>query len=542
LIATLPIYTSTPHDWPRIRDCPLAARYRSTRGDAAAASIEDCKFLSELPAFLADTSIWGTPSNFPFAADLSQAIHLFHRRRGDNMRLRLPGRRPRAWSATGLLLACGIAVWCCAARAQEFVAEDDPAYSSVGSAPSSGYALHDDGVPAWQVDYNECCSDDCGGSYDDCLGCKDSCICGSRWWVAAEYLLWKTDSTHLPPLVTDSPILTAPVLSSPATQVVSEQKIANSWRSGYRLEVGAWLDDCNTVAIVGNYFNAGDDDYDYYFPGDSGRNTGRPYFNTQAGAQFVDPISGTYPNSPNPNIVRDGTISISADDDFQGGGITLERCVYSVGAPAGFGPGTQVILLSGYRYFGYSSNLSIDGTSTVLSGAGDGDFISRRDVFNANNVFNGGEIGAKVRFTQQACWFDGMFKIALGGHRRTVVINGETVSIPDGVPAEVSQGGLLTAEGTNIGSYSDTRARIIPEFRIGVGVFLTPQWTIRAGVSAIAWSGVVRAADGLPPNLAVDTRNIPGGIGGGGVSPVFSGLGGSEFVATGLDLGMEYNY
>jgi hypothetical protein len=471
------------------------------------------------------------------------------------MRLRLPGRRPRASSATGLLLACGIAVWCCAARAQEFVAENDPAYSSVGSAPSSGYGLHDDGVPAWQADFNEYCSDDCGGSYGDCLGCdegccSDGCASSSRWWFAAEYLLWKTDSTHLPPLATDSPYRSYPVLSSSATQVLSAQKVADSWRSGYRFEGGAWLDACNSVALVADYFNAGKDDYEYFFPGDSGRSTGRPYFDTENGYQNVEPIAGTFfdpndPTDPNDDTVREGTISISADDDFQGAGLTLERCLYSVGAPAGFGPGTQVILLGGYRYYGYGSHLSIGSTSTIMDGAGDGDFISRRDVFTANNVFNGGEIGAKVKFTQQACWWDGMFRIAIGGHRRTVSINGATVSVPSGGAVDVSDGGLLTADGTNIGTYKDTRARLIPEFRVGVGVFLTPQWVVRAGASAIVWSGVVRAADGLPPNLAVDRRNIPdggGGPGAGGVSPVFSGLGGSEFVATGLDLGMEYNY
>jgi hypothetical protein len=71
LIATLPVYTSRPLDWPRIRAGPLSIRYRSKGGVAPNASVVDYKFESEMPAFLADTTIWGKSANFAFAADLS---------------------------------------------------------------------------------------------------------------------------------------------------------------------------------------------------------------------------------------------------------------------------------------------------------------------------------------------------------------------------------------------------------------------------------------------------------------------------------------
>lgn len=468
---------------------------------------------------------------------------------------RTAGGRLGAAGALGLLVAWAIIAVAGTARAQQFAERDNFSFADDGQ-----YAPTDDFNSFYSGEVPAGCGADCGacGYYDDCDVCGGShmpdqecplvgCTGGERWWFGAEYLLWKTDSTHLPPLVTDSPILTVPVLGSQSTQVLSAEKVAESWRSGYRLEMGIWFDDCNTLALVGDYFNIGNDDYDYFYPGDSGRNTGRPFFNTQSGVQNVLPISGTYinPDPPNPMfpfIVRDGTISVTADDEFQGTGLTLEQCIYSVGNSSGRGPGTQVILLGGYRFYGYDSRLAIASTSAILQGEGADSFETRRDVFTSDNEFHGGEIGAKVRFTQTACWFDGMFKIALGGHYRNVTINGATASIPAGGPLQVSEGGLYTSDATNIGTYTDSRARLIPEFRIGVGVYLTPNWTLRAGYSAIVWSGVVRAADGLPPNLAVDERNIPPGTGNGGVSPVFSGLGGSELVANGLDLGVEYNY
>ncbi|MEX2091227.1 MAG: BBP7 family outer membrane beta-barrel protein [Pirellulales bacterium] len=460
---------------------------------------------------------------------------------------RTAGGRLGAASALGLLVAWAIVAVTGTARAQQFAERDDFSFADDGQfAPQDEFQQGE--VPDyWGADDGACgceCGDTCCDSHMPDLDCPCGCRANeTSWWFASEYLIWKTDSTHLPALVTDSPIGTEPTLDSPATQVLTATKVADSWRSGYRLEMGIWFDDCNTLALVGDYFNIGNDDYDYFYPGDSGRNTGRPFFNTQTGVQDVQRVAGTY-DEPlmQPDTVRDGTIAVTADDEFQGTGLTIEQCVYSVGDRFGFGPGTQVILLGGYRFYGYDSRLAITDTTSIISGDGAGGFDTHRDVFTSDNEFHGGEIGVRARFTQQACWFDGMFKIALGGHRRTVTINGATVNIPAGGPADFSEGGLLTSSETNIGEYSNSRARLIPEFRLGIGVFLAPQWTFRAGCSAIVWSGVVRAADGLPPNLAVDERNIPPGAGTGGVSPVFSGLGGSELVATGLDLGFEYNY
>jgi hypothetical protein len=465
---------------------------------------------------------------------------------------------PNGWRcaarALRLAVACAILAWAVPAPAQEYRSGREVSHVEGGSEFAPPGYVPDGETPDWMATYQEYCQDECGDCEcgGDCADVDPFCIAGEyaageRWWFNAEYLLWKTDSTILPPLATDSAIGTAPVVGGPTTKVIAGGiPIANHWRSGYKLELGIWFDDCNELAIVGDYFNIGKDDYDFYFPGDTGRNTGRPFFNTVTGSQFVRPISGTYPDPTNPMvnppIVRDGTIQINADDEFQGTGITIERTIYAVGDISGYGPGTQVVLLGGYRFYGYDSRLAIADSTFVYSGAGAGTFDSRRDVFTSDNEFNGGEIGARVRFTQYACWWDGMFKIALGAHRRNVTVDGSTYAVSPNGQIQVSEGGLLTSSLTNIGEYSDTRARLIPVFRLGFGVNLTPNWVVRGGYTAIVWSGVARASGALPPDLEVDPRNIPGGSGGGGVSPYFPGIGGSELVANGLDLGFEFNY
>jgi hypothetical protein len=132
----------------------------------------------------------------------------------------------------------------------------------------------------------------------------------------------------------------------------------------------------------------------------------------------------------------------------------------------------------------------------------------------------------------------------VGAHSKRATINGTTVTSSGGI-VEFGEGGLLTSGNTNIGTYEDSRARFIPSFRVGAGVNLTPQWTAKIGYNLIVWGGVTRAGSTLPPNLAIDPRNIPGlssAPGTPGPAPVFPGLGGSELIAHGLDLGLEYRY
>jgi len=429
----------------------------------------------------------------------------------------------------GWLAAAGLAF---ELRAQEFAGEWT---LEPESAPSGWEA-----VDAANYGCNECgygcdscgCGDGCDGSHmQDCdCGCCFPYTSTQRWWFMGELLLWRVDGARLAPLVTESPDPLPPRLNLPTTDVIAGGNVTgNSWRTGYRLELGVWFDDCQETALIGDYFNVGQDDYDYFFPGNSGRVVGRPYFDAEDGDAAARIIS-------EPGEV-DGTISVTADDDFQGAGLTLQQRVYLVGDAAGYGPSTQVMVLGGYRFFSYDSQLSIHDYYRDDNGQS-----YSHDLFNTDNEFHGGEIGVLARFTQTGCWFDGSVRLAIGGHEKRATVNGSTATIPNGMPVEFAEGGLLTSSETNIGTYTDSRFRFIPTFRLEAGVYLTPQWTFQAGYTAIIWGGVARAAALTPPDLAVDPRNIPPVMPGGGASPFFPGIGGSELVAHGLDLGIEYRY
>ena len=244
--------------------------------------------------------------------------------------------------------------------------------------------------------------------------------------------------------------------------------------------------------------------------------------------------------------IVDGTVSVTADDDFQGAGLTLEQCVYAVGDVSGYGPGTQVILIGGYRFYGYDSRLAIADQYHDLSGAGAGldqtrarrlhdrQRISRRRVRRAGAVHAARPVGSTAWSRSRSA------DIA-----RTVTINGETVTIPDGMPAEICRRRLahLRARPTSA-TYSDSRVRLIPEFRIGVGVYLTPQWTAPGRLQR---DRVERRRAGRRTDCRRIWPSIRGifrrGSRGGGVSPLFSGhrrLGTRRHTAS--TLGVEYTY
>lgn len=398
--------------------------------------------------------------------------------------------------------------------------------------------------------YEDPCGNSCEAGFDTgrCEGVGYEC-CADRgrripgFWVGGEYLLWRLDGTALPPLVTQSPSTTpqneAGRLGDPSTTIIGgNEVVGGDWRSGYRLFAGVWLDPCRKWAFSGDYFDLGSDDYNFISSPSASTIVTRPYFNSQTGAQDVEFVS--IPNQ------LDGTARVFAGDDFQGAGLTLQRCVYSSCDPCGCGPSTNIGLLGGYRYYEYDSNLSITENLLVLPGTTQpfvpGTTFLVQDSFIARNQFQGGELGIQGRRIFGHFWWDATAKMAIGSNRRIVTVNGRTVTtVPNG-GTDTAAGGLLTSEVTNIGRYTDSSTVVIPDFRLGVGAIVTNHLSVRAGYRVIVWADVARAADHLPPGLAVDPRNIPPVQPGGGPEPIFPGIQGTQLVAHGFDFGVEFTY
>jgi len=383
----------------------------------------------------------------------------------------------------------------------------------------------------------------CGDSCSDC--CTGSCKGNGcdRFWLRGEYLYWQVTGAEAPPLVTSSPegtsLATAGRLDQSTTTVlVGGDELTDKWQSGFAVSGGFWLDPCSGLAVIGDYFRIGQNSFNSSLGPADDIIYARPYFNSELGVQDAQMI-----NVPDELA---GNVHVQSSSQFQGGGLGLEKCLWSCGDPTDCGKSGWLTVVGGYRYYQHDSSLQInedlmvlDGTTTPLV---PGTSILLEDKFGARNQFHGGEIGLQGRRQEGFIWIDGLAALAVGGNMRDVSINGGTTNTVPSAGTVSNPGGLLTSSETNIGNYSDTKATVIPRFRLGVGCQVSQRVSARFGYNVIIWNDVVQAASQLPPDLASDPRNLPPVQGGGGSQPANPGMFGTTVVAHGADLGLEVTF
>ncbi|HEX5471642.1 MAG TPA: BBP7 family outer membrane beta-barrel protein, partial [Lacipirellulaceae bacterium] len=159
---------------------------------------------------------------------------------------------------------------------------DDSPTSSPESLPYAGYDdpdSYDDSAPC--SDFNAC-EPDCAD--DHCAG-----------WFGAEWLYWQLDGSRLPPLLTAGPSTVPPSsvarLNDPNTQILTDKSVNDHWRDGYRLSGGFWLGGCHCIGIGADYFDVGNDNYNFLSQPNPTEVIGRPFFNTQLGQDDVEFVS-----------------------------------------------------------------------------------------------------------------------------------------------------------------------------------------------------------------------------------------------------------
>src|SRR4051812_33334244 len=179
------------------------------------------------------------------------------------------GQLRRAAAVTLLLSAIGGGP---VASLAEQISDHDstPNGVTVSDDGSSSFGSYADGVSCNKPFGS--CDEYCNGLGErnsDCPPCFDE---GYKHycpvWVGAEWIHWRLDGNHLPPLVTDGPVATSIAtvarLSDPGTRILSgDETVNDDWRDGYRLFGGVWLDCCRTCSVGVDYFDAGEDDYSF---------------------------------------------------------------------------------------------------------------------------------------------------------------------------------------------------------------------------------------------------------------------------------------
>lgn len=335
-------------------------------------------------------------------------------------------------------------------------------------------------------------------------------------WVRGEYLAWDMKGMYVPPLLITSNVNNIdPVdlhlndngdlgATDPIEILYGGERVNSDVRNGWKISAGVWLDNCQTVGLEADYFALEDGDDSYFINSTTGDPIlARPFYNVLTGLESS--VLVAFPNAVG-GVVHRGSIDIDTSTAFHGAGA---RGIINLGCSNGCGTNWwngcpqptsgRVDLILGYRYLRLDDSLSVAENSTLNPGG----IFNIRDQFDADNTFNGFDIGTMLKH-QRGCWsIEMLSKIALGNTRSRVNIDGSTTITATGGPAQQFVGGIL-AQRTNIGEYQADEFAVVPELGLTVGYQLNPCWKLTAGYTWLYWSRVARAGDQIDRNLNPD--------------------------------------
>jgi hypothetical protein len=347
-----------------------------------------------------------------------------------------------------------------------------------------------------------------------------------RAWVSAEYLLWWVKGGHLPPLVGSLPASqtgTNPLPPGSLTTLFGDDNFSFHEHSGGRFSAGFWLDHDHCYGIDGNGF--------FLSPKSRGYSAASPPGGDPiVGAIYTDTANGQttiiFPVNP---TQADETAQASLRERLWGAEANFRtRYVTFASSP--------IDLLAGFRYMDLAGDL--DTLSTInFHGVGSRTF---QDHFGTKNQFYGGQVGASLDMRDGPWSLLLLTKVALGGVRERLQIDGQTRENFFGGPTQTFPGGIL-AQPSNIGRFTSNRFAVLPEFTANLGFQIAPHVQAFFGYTFLYLSKVVRPGD------AIDTVNssfIRGLIVQNPVQtvrplPTFNE---SSFWAQGLNFGVEVRY
>lgn len=332
-----------------------------------------------------------------------------------------------------------------------------------------------------------------------CNVCCDPCGPPGRIWLDAGYWFGTITGQNVPPLVTTAPPGTARTqagnLGLPGTTVLYPTgRVNDDGRSGFYLNGGIWLDNCQKCGIEGNFFFLGTSRERYVAGSNGSTIVSRPFFNTTRGIQDIELVSF-------PNILAGG-VTVDSQSSFIGGGVNMLKNICC--SPCG-----RFDLILGYSYLNLEDEINIREDLTSLPGQTNvppGTRFLVQDNFRTSNTFNGVNIGFAGE-KRRGHWYFGLRAgVALGNVHQQVDINGNTVRTLPGQPSETFSGGLL-AQPSNIGTYERDRFAAIPWFGLKVGLQVTPRVRSYVGYDFLYFSNVARAGDQI--DLRVNQTQIP---------------------------------
>jgi len=342
---------------------------------------------------------------------------------------------------------------------------------------------------------NECGSSECW--CDPYFGGADFeryRLFGGRLWGRSEYLLWWTSGSHLPALVTTSPVGTLPedsgILGRPDTTILfGDDRMMTDARSGGRFTVGYLLSDYAGLGVEANYLFLGRAADHYRANNAAIPILARPYYDLGLDAENAMLVS-------HPDFLE-GSVFVDTTTDFQGAELLLRKTVWQ-------GYSDRFDLLVGYRFARLDDGLTVCQSSLWTETQGlieKGTTKDLFDSFDTENQFHGGELGLSYRDRMGQWSVEILGKVALGNTTSRVRVDGATfTTLPDGSSSRFSSG--LLAQDTNIGSHRQNEFSVIPEVGVTLGHNFTRRLRASFGYTFIYWNNVLRAGDQIDRDLS----------------------------------------
>ena len=274
---------------------------------------------------------------------------------------------------------------------------------------------------------------------EECCPLLASCgrACAARdIWFRTEGLLWWTNGTDLPPLVTTSPDNTpesqAGRLGYPGTSIlVGDGNYMGQLRGGFRVSAGIWRNCCHRAGLEADYWSLAGDGFSSRFEGDGLPILARPFYDVQheeEGAQLAS----------FPGLVT-GNVRVETSDYVQSVGTWL-RCglIEPRSCCSCCGPCEEMCcepppakirlrrfdFLVGYRNYRLNDRLSVyEQVSDVALPRS----IDIQDHFRTVNDFHGTELGFEGNWCRNKWSLGLLAAMAIGNNRRVASINGQQV-------------------------------------------------------------------------------------------------------------------
>jgi hypothetical protein len=358
-------------------------------------------------------------------------------------------------------------------------------------------------------DGGACFQSSCGSQGTCCINpCSPFALLSQRLYIRAESASFWGSGQVLPTLVTSN-----------GNALFGGREIGTASVPGFRSDVGIWLDDCQSRAVVVRMFYGGDNDLGLITDSNAFPNLELPFLsvatNPATQSQALVAVPGQLSGNVNANL----------SSNVYGGDLLFRRML----ARDNLG---RWDWLMGYQTARLSESLSLQSTRETIPA---GTTNSVTDSFDVKNQFHGATFGFSGD-VRDGCWyFGGMFKLGLGNMDRSVSIRGSQTTTVAGVP-NTTASGLHASSRTNSGNYSFDTFVVSPELNLTAGYKLTPKLDFTVGYNLLRLPKVTRVTDALDPRLAVDDAAVPTQM-----NPAFV-FSESNFTLHSLNLGLQWNY